>query len=205
MRFFIQEKQLLCTVTTFLDDHLIKKIITIMTHIADKLPVQTSATEKQLINEESALSRTTIATCVECPHFQDFHEPNGRGWCNLFDRMAKQHHPRTHDCDSTLSLYPENLELPEEDLPHSEFDSESIVKVIDSEEHHSEWATFIVVGKKLNTERYRTTESYLSQPQWYYELAAILYKPTFEPFWVAETDICHFDQSHLIETSSDVF
>ena len=150
-------------------------------------------------------------TCDQCPHFQDFHEPNGRGWCELFDRMAKQHHQRTHDCDLTSSLEPTDIELPEEDLPHSEFEAESIVKVIDSEEHHTEWATFIVVAKKLNTERYRSTESYLNEPQWYYQLAAIPYEPTYphsrtsQPFWVAETDICHFDQSHLIETSSDVF
>ncbi|HHP7231640.1 MAG TPA: hypothetical protein ACFCUY_12380 [Xenococcaceae cyanobacterium] len=77
--------------------------------------------------DESALSRVTTTTCDECPNFQDFHEPNGRGWCNLFDRSARQHHPRTHDCDlNSSSLYPTDIELPEEDLPYSEFEAENI-------------------------------------------------------------------------------
>ena len=197
IKFLLRVVTALESITT-LTTHQNMSLIIIMTYITKK---QTTP-----VTEQSSSS-----TCSLCPNFQDFQEQNGRGWCALFDRMAKQHHPRTNDCDSTLSLYPENIELPEEDLPYSEFEAENIVKIIDSEEHHTEWAKFIVVAKKLNTERYRSTESYLTEPQWYYQLAAIPYEPTYphsrtsQPFWVAETDICHFDQSHLIETETDVF
>ncbi len=193
------------------------------------------------------------STCDQCPHFQDFNEPNGRGWCNLFDRTARKHHPRTHDCSHT-----DESSL---DLPHSDFEIHAIVKVIDEHEHHSEWAEFIIVAKKLNTKLYRSIDSYLNEPLWYYQLAAIghkqeaggkgagskgeasspllctkngsqsptplsglhsggvqspskcppvspaplpLFKPAFSPFWVAENEICHSDQSYLIDTE-DIF
>ncbi|NJK58824.1 MAG: hypothetical protein HC939_24020 [Pleurocapsa sp. SU_5_0] len=37
-------------------------------------------------------------TCSNCPNFNNFHEPNGRGWCNLFDQQARKHHLKTNDC-----------------------------------------------------------------------------------------------------------
>ena len=38
---------------------------------------------------ESALTRAKT-TCAQCNHFQDFNEPNGRGWCNLFNSTARK-------------------------------------------------------------------------------------------------------------------
>ena len=91
---------------------------------------------------------------------------------------------------------------PEEDLPHSEFDDGSIVKVIDREEEHTEWSSFVVIGKKLNQHRFRSTQSFLNEPNWYYLLTSPA--RTQHQFWVAENEICHAHQSELIETA-DIF
>jgi hypothetical protein len=42
-------------------------------------------------------------TCTQCSHFNDFHEPNGRGWCELFDHQARANHQQTNDCITTSS------------------------------------------------------------------------------------------------------
>lgn len=55
-----------------------------MTYIAEKTTVQTF-------------------TCSQCPHFNDFNESNSRGWCELFNHQAKQHHEQTNDCITTSS------------------------------------------------------------------------------------------------------
>ncbi len=44
------------------------------------------------------------ATCVTCPYFQNFNEPNGRGWCKAFNQQAKEHHQRTASCDQEISV-----------------------------------------------------------------------------------------------------
>ena len=48
------------------------------------------------------IERSTQSTCSTCPYFQDFGEPNGRGLCQLFDKMARRHHNRTGDCDQEI-------------------------------------------------------------------------------------------------------
>jgi len=48
------------------------------------------------------IERSTQSTCATCPYFQDFGEPNGRGWCQIFDQTARQHHKRTGDCDKEI-------------------------------------------------------------------------------------------------------
>jgi hypothetical protein len=78
--------------------------------------------EKTWLNE-SALVR--YSTCSQCPHFNDFDDPNGRGWCNLFAVAARKHHLRTNDCDLHSNSEPLNV-------PHSSFAIESVVKVINS-------------------------------------------------------------------------
>ena len=93
---------------------------------------------------------------------------------------------------------------PEEDLPPSEFDDGSIVKVIDREEEHTEWSSFVVIGKKLNQQRFRSTQAYLNEPDWYYLLTSTSPARTQHQFWVAENEICHAHQSELIETA-DIF
>lgn len=44
------------------------------------------------------------ANCARCPYFQDFNEPNGRGLCQLFDKVARRHHFRTGDCDQEIKM-----------------------------------------------------------------------------------------------------
>ncbi|MBW4533211.1 MAG: hypothetical protein KME09_04675, partial [Pleurocapsa minor HA4230-MV1] len=92
--------------------------------------------------DESALERYSD-TCAQCPHFNDYQETNGRGWCGLFEQAAKTHHRRTNDCD----LFGDQDPL---DVPHARFALDSKVKVIDPIEHHSEWATFTVIGRQYN-------------------------------------------------------
>ncbi len=91
-------------------------------------------------------------------------------------------------------------ELLEEDTPHSEFEPGQIVKVIDEGEEHTEWADFVVIGKNYNQQRFRSTESYLSETNWYYLLVSVDI-PTQHQFWVAENEICHAEYSHLIDTT----
>jgi hypothetical protein len=108
--------------------------------------------QEQIWKDESALDR--YSTCSQCPHFNDYQESNERGWCNLFAVAARKHHLRTNDCD----LHSDSDPI---DAPHSRFALESIVKIIDPQEHHTEWATFTVIARKYNTELYRSTEAYL--------------------------------------------
>jgi hypothetical protein len=161
---------------------------------------------------ESALTLHST-TCSQCNYFNDFDDPNGRGWCNLFAVPVRKHHFRTNDCDWHSNSEPLNV-------PHSSFALDSIVKVIDPDEHHSEWATFTVIGRQYNHERsaleyeasyskrdllYRSTEAYLSEAAWYYWLINPNYEPNYgEHFWVAENEICLSDESHLISTQ-DIF
>jgi len=48
------------------------------------------------------LEQPILANCASCKYFQDFGETNGRGWCQLFDQTARQHHARTGDCDKEI-------------------------------------------------------------------------------------------------------
>lgn len=51
-------------------------------------------------------------TCANCPYFQDFGEPNGRGWCSTFDQMARLDHERTGVCDKEIEAVEEELQEP---------------------------------------------------------------------------------------------
>ena len=105
---------------------------------------------------------------------------------------------RAHeDTKSELDL---DFDKPEEDTPHSEYEPGQIVKVIDEGEEHTEWADFVVIGKNYNQQRFRSTESYLTETNWYYLLASVDI-PTQHQFWVAEDEICHAEYSHLIDTA----
>ena len=57
-------------------------------------------------------------TCASCPYFQDFGEPNGRGWCATFDQMARLDHERTGACDQEIeALENEDIQQPLEKEP----------------------------------------------------------------------------------------
>jgi hypothetical protein len=135
--------------------------------------------------DESALVRYS-PICSQCPYFQNYQESNGH-----------KHHLRTNDCD----LHSDSDPI---DVPHSRFAIESLVKVIDPQEHHTEWATFTVIARRYNTELHRNTEAYLNEAEWLYQLAATTYETIVEPLWVAENNICAVDESHIISTE-DIF
>ena len=182
------------------------------------------------MTQATAVKPVVEQTCSTCPYFQNFNESNGRGWCQLFDHQAREYHQQTNDCiissdleishelEDNLALFPEvefdEIEvaafpteeiIDEADLPHSEYQVGSIVKVIDSDEHHTEWAVFEVIDCKYNHNLYNSTESYLNESQWYFRLASNDDASTIsKSLWVAENEICHFDQSHLISTQ-DIF
>ncbi len=91
-------------------------------------------------------------------------------------------------------------EITLEDIPHSEYEPGQIVKVIDEAEEHTEWASFVVIGAVFNQDRFSSTESYLTEPNWLYLIASVDI-PTQHRFWVNENEICHVEQSHLIDTA----
>ncbi|WP_106238436.1 hypothetical protein [Pleurocapsa sp. CCALA 161] len=78
----------------------------------------------------------------------------------------------------------------------------------------------MIIGRQYNHELYRSTEAYLSEAAasrinlsgnptrrglWYYWLINPSYESTYdERLWVAEDQICLFDESHLISTE-DIF
>ena len=165
-----------------------------------------------------------VKTCSVCPHFNNFHEPNGRGWCELFNGYVREKHEETegcinssdllvsHELEDNLALFPnvnyEELQafpteelVDEADLPHSEYSVGSIVKIIDADEHYTEWATFEIVECRYNHGLYRSSESYLNEVAWYYRLSSPNNSTGLDKtLWVRENEICHFDQSHNICT-----
>ena len=142
-------------------------------------------------------------TCLTCPNFENFNGERGRGLCKYHDQVVFEHHQSTDECISALKResdkHLQTYELPE-DIPYSEFEPDQKVKVIDDQETPTEWASFVIITKVINPNRYSSTESYLNEPDWYYLLAS-LDRPDYAMFWAKENEICHLDQSDLIETA----
>ena len=64
--------------------------------------------------DETALTRYTQKTCSSCNQFRDHHEPNGKGWCKLFDQNCRKHHEKTNDCVVNGALDKSNEAFPTE-------------------------------------------------------------------------------------------
>ena len=47
-------------------------------------------------------AKPQASTCANCPYFQNFGEVSGRGWCDLFDQMARTHHQSTNTCQQEI-------------------------------------------------------------------------------------------------------
>ncbi|NJK58880.1 MAG: hypothetical protein HC939_24345 [Pleurocapsa sp. SU_5_0] len=154
--------------------------------------------------DESALTRYTQKTCLTCSEFNNYQDNYGRGWCRQFDHPAKTHHKKTNDCIVNGAL--------ELDLPHAEYQVGNIVKIIDPDENYTEWAIFEVIECMHNRYLYRSTETYLHQPEWYYRLSSYTDGNTMpsidfaldKSLWVAENEICSFDMAHNVCTD-DIF
>ena len=167
-----------------------------------------------------------VKTCSCCPHFNNFHEPNGRGWCELFNGYVREKHEETegcinssdllvsHELEDNLALFPdidfkklkafptEEIES-ELDKPHSEYEIGSVVKVIDAESDHTKWAVFEVVECLHNKYIHNPNnpEAYLNHVDWSYRLVSIDDSyASDKSLWVAQNEICHFDLSHIICT-----
>ena len=106
----------------------------------------------------------------------------------------------THELKDNLTFFPEveyeestNAFPSEEiidpyDLPHSEYEVGSVVKIIDKDEHHSEWGVFEVIERKHNQSLYKNADTYLQQPQWYYRLASKDTAQKMDDVWVREDE-----------------
>ena len=126
-------------------------------------------------------------TCADCPYFDDFQESSGRGWCGLFNHYCRSHHEQTgncvnssdlevtHELEDNLEFFPNlgldafpNEEIEDEaDLPYTEYEVGSIVKVIDRDERYEEWGVFEVIECKHHKSLYRHTESCLTEASWF--------------------------------------
>ena len=116
----------------------------------------------------------------------------------------------SHELADNLALFT-NIDLDpfpteeiedELDKPYSEYEVGNIVKVIDADEDHQEWAVFEIIERKHNKHLYRSTDSYLNEAEWYFRLASSDNSTTISPsLWVREDEICFFNQSHNICTT----
>jgi hypothetical protein len=70
-------------------------------------------------------------TCSTCPHFHNYKESNGRGWCDLFNHQARQQHEQTNDCVLSESLENEQEISNDNDAETTITDSTSTVRTID--------------------------------------------------------------------------
>ncbi|WP_036489158.1 hypothetical protein [Myxosarcina sp. GI1] len=143
--------------------------------------------------DESVLIRQSD-TCAKCTYFQDYNEERGRGWCHLMDDATRRHHQRTNDCD----LNSESRSLLA--LPYSKYDYGDMVKIVDSDEDHTEWAIFEIVEKRHNPQCYSSVDNYLNESEWSYQLSA-LDKNWIAPEWVAEKELCYAELSYTIGTT----
>ncbi|NJO97730.1 MAG: hypothetical protein HC764_18470 [Pleurocapsa sp. CRU_1_2] len=173
--------------------------------------------------DESALVRseqssTSTDTCVNCQHFHDYHERN-RGWCRQFDYPAKTNHKKTNDCiisfktavSHQLEAFPtEEIQDPA-NLPHSQYQVGSIVKIIDPDENYTEWAVFEVIECQFNQYIHdeNNPKGYLNHVDWCYRLCSYAdgNKMLMESFaeskslWIAENEICDFNMAHNVNTN----
>lgn len=169
-------------------------------------------------------------TCSTCPHFDNFHEKNDRGWCQLFNHQAREHHEITNDCINSSDLVvsqelkdnaecaealftninheelqafpPEEIEE-EIDKPYSPYQVGSVVKIIDAEEHYTEWAVFEVVECRYNKYIHNphNPEAYITHVEWFYRLCSQNDSCALDKsLWVAQNEICDFDMSHNVCT-----
>ncbi len=81
-------------------------------------------------------------------------------------------------------------------LPYPEYDYGDRVKIVDSDEDHTEWAVFKVVEKRHNPQYYSSVDNYLNESEWYY----LLFPSWDGNEWVAEKELCHADLSHTVAT-----
>lgn len=56
-------------------------------------------------------------TCSTCPNFDNFHESNGRGWCEQFNHFVRGSHEETQTCSNSLKESPKENLMREQAFP----------------------------------------------------------------------------------------
>lgn len=143
-------------------------------------------------------STNSTSTCQNCQSFQDFQESD-RGWCLIFDQMAKSHHEMTQDC--ILNGAETITDKSEASSP--EFKINTQVKKMESQQHFSTWKEFIIIAQWHNRQLDRSIESYLQETEWYY-LITRFEAGKLQLAWVAENEVCPSHQAHFYSTE-DIF
>ena len=87
--------------------------------------------------------------------------------CILNGASNKKPKSQTNSAIAILEAFPREEAM---DELNSEYQIGDVVKIIDPQEHHSEWAAFEVAECRYNNNLYSNTESYLNQSEWYYRL-----------------------------------
>lgn len=58
------------------------------------------------------MSYATVPTCRECPYFNSYGaNERGRGTCQIFDRVEREHHVMTSDCRNHIKSEPEKIKV----------------------------------------------------------------------------------------------
>ncbi|MGB5631617.1 MAG: hypothetical protein WBM44_07190 [Waterburya sp.] len=132
------------------------------------------------------------ASCQRCASYISYR--GASGWCNIFNRPAKETHSMTGDCqlNGAITLAP----LPEEDIERSPYCVGESIKVIETEIHHTQWQEYQVAEVMKNEELYLSSENYLNQARWYFRIQT----KHGRQLWLAENQICLAQESNLIST-----
>jgi hypothetical protein len=65
------------------------------------------------VHVEEKSAEVAPQTCATCPHFKAHNDGTDKGWCNVFDSFARNHHQQTDDC---VQNFPEEEEEEEEEV-----------------------------------------------------------------------------------------
>ena len=165
-------------------------------------------------------SQTTICAFALRPYFQTHKEDKAVVTHELEENLT--FFPEVESDELELDAFPTEEIIDPYDLPHSEYEVGSIVRIIDEHEHHCEWGRnavalpvvlrrsartccFEVIKVRQNLNLYKDTESYLNGSPWHYLLSSQDTAQKLDGVWVKENELCHFDESHLISTNDEIF
>lgn len=93
---------------------------------------------------------TTCSSCANYIRYQN----SSCGWCNIFNRQAKDNHSMTGDCQQNGAIV--LAAVAEEELEQSEFQVGNRIKVIEAEAHHQSWGEHTILKVWQNQNFYRS-------------------------------------------------
>lgn len=136
-------------------------------------------------------------TCSSCASYISYQD--SRGWCNIFNRQAKDNYSMTRDCQQNGAIT--LVAVTEAELEESEYQVGDRIKVIEAEAHHASWKEYTVLDVFKNEDLHRSQASYLEESRWYYRVQTEHQRR----LWLAEDRVCHAHQSNLISTDEEIF